>query len=80
MPSTSDGSTPGPLPATSRLFRSETRPKTPCHPVVDDQSDLLACLPPADDLHRMFVDAAAAQQEQMDEFLRQQTTQEDVSL
>jgi hypothetical protein len=46
----------------------------------DALSDLLAQLPPADERHRLFVDAATYQREQMDLFLLQQITPEDGSL
>lgn len=80
MPSTSDGSTPAPPDATPRLSRSVTSLETACQPASDALSSLLSFLPPADERHRLFVDAAIYQQEQMSLFLRQQITPEDGSL
>lgn len=91
MPSTSDGSTPGTPDATLRLSSLLARPETaiPAAPqaAVNDLSDLLsklvpadevlAQLPPADEQWRLFVDAATNQREQMELFLVQQNTPEE---
>jgi len=84
MPSTSDGSTPGTPDATLRLSSLVTQPEmagpAALQATSDALSDLLAQLPPADERHRLFVDAATYQREQMDLFLLQQITPEDGSL
>jgi len=49
--------------------------------VIDETPlEKLAQLPPADERHRLFVEAATYQREQMDLFLLQQITPEDGSL